>query len=112
MVRNTAVSHGVSGSSKGYTFGSSIVETWGFSTYVSESIANYSDFDREHAATADYTDVLTPAHVFSYFVRPEYMEVQLEKVPASQKLNIETDLVPILDESKEHIRPFRRALGK
>ena len=93
--------------------GSSIVETWGFSSYVSESIANYSDFDRDHDSAADYTDVLTLAHIFSSFVRSESMEVQLENVPASQKLHIGTqDLLPILDESKEQILSLRRALGK
>ncbi len=93
--------------------GSSIVETWGFSSYVSESIANYSDFSREHDAAVDYTDVLTLAHIFSTFVRSESMEVQLENVPASQKLKIGTqDLLPILEESKEQIRSLRRALGK
>jgi len=93
--------------------GSSIVETWGFEQHVSESIANYSDFDREHEDVADYTDVLTLAHIFSQFVRSESMEIQLENVPASRQLNIGTgDLMPILDESKEQIQSLRRALGK
>lgn len=93
--------------------GSSIVETWGFEQHVSDSIANYSDFDREHEDAADYTDVLTLAHIFSQFVRSESMEVQLENVPASRQLNIDTgDLMPILDESKEQIQSLRRALGK
>lgn len=93
--------------------GSSIVDTWGFEQHVSFSIANYCDFTREHDDVADYTDVLTLGHIFSRFVRSENMEIQLETVPASQKLNIGTeDLLPILDESKEQIRSLRRALGK
>lgn len=94
--------------------GSSILENWGFEEHVAFAIANYSDFERDHEDLADYTDVLTLAHLFSELVRSESdMEVQLENVPASQKLDIATDdLVPILEESEEHIRSLRRALGK
>lgn len=93
--------------------GSSIVETWGFEKHVAASIADYCDFDREHEDGADYTDVLTMAHIFSQFVRSESMEVQLENVAASRKLSIGTaDLMPILDESEEQIQSLRRALGK
>jgi len=93
--------------------GSSIVETWGFEQNVSHAIANYSDLEREHENEADYTDVLTLAFLFSRFVRADNMEVQLDNVPASRKLNICTsDLMPILDESEEQIVSLRRALGK
>ena len=94
--------------------GSSIIEDWGFEPHVAFAIANYGDFERQHDDGPDYTDVLTLAHLFSEFVRAESnMEVQLELVPASLKLNIATcDLIPILDESKEQIRSLRRALGK
>jgi HD-like signal output (HDOD) protein len=94
--------------------GSSIIENWGFEPHVAFAVANYSDLDRQHDDNPDYTDVLTLAHLFSAFVRADSdMEVQLENVPASAKLNIATcDLIPILDESKEQIRSLRRALGK
>ncbi len=95
------------------TIGSSIIETWGFEPYVSFAIANYLDFEREHDDIADYTDVLTLAYIFSRFVQAETMEIQLECVPASMKLNIATlDVLPILEESKEQIDALRRALGK
>ena len=68
---------------------------------------------RIRRALADYTDVLTLAHLFSQFVRADNMEVQLESVPASRNLQIGTsDLMPILDESREQINSLRRALGK
>lgn len=94
--------------------GSSILENWGFEPHVAYAIANYGDLERQHDDGPDYTDVLTLAHLFSALVRSDGdMEVQLENVPASQKLNIATcDLMPILDESKEQIRSLRRALGK
>ncbi len=93
--------------------GSSIVETWGFAEYVSFAIGNYCDLEREHEEGADYTDVLTLAHIFTRFVNDENMEVQLETIPASLKLNIATlDVMPILDESREQIQALRRALGK
>ena len=94
--------------------GSSIIENWGFESHVAYAVANYSDLERDHDAGPDYTDVLTLAHLFSEFIRADAdMEVQLEQVPASAKLNITTgDLMPILDESKEQIRSLRRALGK
>jgi HD-like signal output (HDOD) protein len=94
--------------------GSSILDNWGFEPHVAFAISNYSDLERQHDDGPDYTDVLTLAHLFSELVRSESdMEVQLELVPASQKLNIGTgDLMPILDESKEQIRSLRRALGK
>jgi len=94
--------------------GSSILENWGFEPHVAFAIANYSDLERDHEDSPDYTDVLTLAHLFSEFVRAESnMEVQLNLVPASRKLNIVTDdLMPILNESKEQIRSLRRALGK
>jgi len=94
--------------------GSSIIENWGFEPHVSFAIANYSDLERQHDDSPDYTDVLTLAYLFSEFVSAESdMEVQLELVPASKQLNIVTDdLMPILTESKEQIRSLRRALGK
>ena len=93
--------------------GSSIVNNWGFEDYVAEAIASYTDLEREHDAGADYTDVLTLAHLFSRFVRADNMEVQLENVPASRNLKIGTaDLMPILDESREQINSLRIALGK
>ncbi|MGI9263093.1 MAG: HDOD domain-containing protein [Woeseiaceae bacterium] len=94
--------------------GSSILDNWGFEPHVAFAIANYGDLERHHEEGPDFTDVLTLAFLFSEFVRAESdMEVQLEQVPASQKLNIVTaDLMPILDESKEQIRSLRRALGK
>lgn len=93
--------------------GSSIVDNWGFENYVAEAIGGYTDLEREHEEEADYTDVLTLAHLFSQFVRADNMEVQLENVPASRHLKIGTaDLMPILDESKEQINSLRRALGK
>lgn len=93
--------------------GSSIIETWGFAEYVSFAIGNYSDLERDHEDAPDYTDVLTLAWIFSRFVSSDSMEVQLETVPASLKLNIATlDVLPILDESREQIQSLRRALGK
>jgi HD-like signal output (HDOD) protein len=94
--------------------GSSIIENWGFEPHVSFAIANYSDLERQHEDSPDYTDVLTLAYLFSEFVRAESdMEVQLDQVPASRQLNIVMDdLMPILDESKEQIRSLHRALGK
>lgn len=94
--------------------GSSIIENWGFESHVAYAVANYADLERQHDEGADYTDILTLAYLFSEFVRADSdMEVQLELVPASAKLNITTgDLMPILDESKEQIRSLRRALGK
>jgi HD-like signal output (HDOD) protein len=93
--------------------GSSIIETWGFGQNFSYAIANYRDLEREHENEADYTDVLTLAFLFSHFVRADNMEVQLENVPASRHLNINTgDLMPILNESEEQIASLRRVLGK
>ena len=93
--------------------GSSIVETWGFAEYVSEAIASYSDLERDHEDAPNYTDVLTLAYIFSRFVRADSLEVQLENVPASRHLKIGTsDVLPILDESREQIQSLRRALGK
>ena len=93
--------------------GSSIVNTWGFEDYVSDAIAGYTDLEREHESEPDYTDVLTLAHLFSRLVKADNMEVQLENVPASRSLQIGTsDLMPILEESREQINSLRRALGK
>ena len=93
--------------------GSSIVNNWGFEDYVSDAIAGYTDLEREHESEPDYTDVLTLASLFSQFVRADNMEVQLENVPASRTLQIGTsDLMPILEESREQINSLRRALGK
>jgi len=94
--------------------GSAILQNWGFESYFAFAVENYRNHEREHAETADYTDVLTLACVFSEFIRTKSdMEVLLEDIPASRQLNIGTcDMVPIIQSSNNQVNSLRRALGK
>ena len=94
--------------------GAAILENWGFESHMATAIENYRDYEREHADSADYTDVLTLAALFSQFVRSSNdMEVHLEEIPASKQLNIRTDdMIPIIQSSNNQINSLRRALGK
>lgn len=93
--------------------GSSIVENWGFEPYVAAAIAEYADLERDHEGEVDYTDVLTLAYLIAEFLRAENMEVQLDSVPAARRLNLTTtDMMPVLNESRDQIRDLRNALGK
>jgi HD-like signal output (HDOD) protein len=94
--------------------GSSILENWGFASYMSEAVAQYRDIEQEHGDNPNYTHVLTLAYLFEQFMRAESdMEFQLEKVPASRHLQISAaDMMPILQESQRQINSLRRALGK
>ena len=94
--------------------GSAILENWGFEGYFGFAIENYRNYEREHNETADYTDVLTLAALFSQFVRAQTdMEVQLDQIPASQQLHISTgDMIPIIQSSNNQVSSLRRALGK
>jgi HD-like signal output (HDOD) protein len=94
--------------------GSSILENWGFAPYMSEAVRHYRDLEDEHGDSANYTHVLTLAHLFAQLMRAEGdMEFQLDKVPASRHLQISAaDMIPILQESQRQINSLRRALGK
>jgi HD-like signal output (HDOD) protein len=94
--------------------GSSILESWGFASYMSEAVANYRDLEEEHGDSPNYTHVLTLAYLFAKLMQAEGdMEFQLDKVPASRHLHISAaDMIPILQESQRQINSLRRALGK
>lgn len=94
--------------------GSAITEKWGFPEYVSDAIANYSDFERDNGEEANYTDVLTIAYILSQLMNSESdMEVQLDSIPASRHLQLTTaEIMPTLQESNRQISSLRRALGK
>ena len=94
--------------------GSAIIQNWGFESYFAFAIENYRNYEREHGESADYTDVLTLACLFSQFIRSESdMEVQLDGIPASKQLSIGTaDMIPIIQSSNNQVNSLRRALGK
>ena len=94
--------------------GSSILENWGFESYMSEAVAQYRDLESEHGDTPNYTHVLTLAYLFARLMQAEGdMEFQLDNVPASRHLHITAaDMIPILQESQRQINSLRRALGK
>jgi HD-like signal output (HDOD) protein len=94
--------------------GSSILDNWGFASYMSEAVAQYRDLEGEHGDTPNYTHVLTLAFLFARLMQADGdMEFQLEKVPASRHLHITAgDMIPILQESQRQINSLRRALGK
>ena len=96
------------------SIGSAIVSKWGFSDYVSDAIANYSDFERDNGEDANYTDVLTIAYILSQLLNSETdMEVQLDAIPASRHLHLTTaEIMPTLQESNRQISSLRKALGK
>lgn len=93
--------------------GSVILKNWGFEPYVSVAVASYKNLERDLSDTADYTDVLTIASVFSNFMRAEGdEEFRLDEIPASQQLNIGVqDMLSIIESSNNQINSLRRALG-
>lgn len=93
--------------------GCSIIENWGFASYVSDAVRDYKDPQRDHEGDTDYTDVLILAHLLYQFVSAESdSEFVLDEVPAAGRLDLgAADMIGILSESEEQIRSLRRALG-
>lgn len=98
----------------GSVIGGSIIESWGFAEHVSAAVRDYTDTERAHDDSVDYTDILILAYLLFQFVHAsEDMEFVLDDVPASQQLSLAaTDMINILTESEEQILSLRRALGK
>ena len=96
------------------SIGSSIIESWGFSSHISAAVRDYKDTARDHDDGVDYTDILILAFVlFQFLNASEDSEFVLNEIPASKHLNVAaSDMMSIIAESEEQIASLRRALGK
>lgn len=93
--------------------GSAILDSMGFGEGIAAAVGNYLDIEREHAGAADFTDLLTMAHIVSKLLDDAHdFEMQLDDIPASRHFTTEvTEFFAVLQESAEHIASLRHALG-
>jgi len=90
-----------------------VLENWEMPGDVVAAVSEYEDTAREHKGAPDLTDVLTVAHLLvSYRDHPESMELNMQGVTASRRLQIEQNgYSKLIAESAAEVRALQQALG-
>ncbi len=90
-----------------------VLENWEMPGDVIAAVSDYEDTAREHKGAPDLTDVLSVAHLMvSYRDHPESMELNMQGVAASRRLQIDqAGYAKLVAESGEEVRALQQALG-
>jgi HD-like signal output (HDOD) protein len=89
-----------------------ILENWDIDPLITEAVADFQTYDREHVGAVDLTDVLTVSFLLaSYTSHPESLELNMADVGVCRKLQLsQADYQRLMEESREQMEALREAL--
>ena len=90
--------------------GKAILSAWKFQPEIVEAAADHENFYRD-SKVLDYTDIVLVANIHSHMGKPNQIRVDMAKVPALKKLNLDPESsIAVLEEAHNEIVEIQKLL--
>jgi putative nucleotidyltransferase with HDIG domain len=90
--------------------GKAILSAWHFDEEIIAAAAEHENIHRD-STMLDYADIVVVANIHSHMGKPEAKRIELDKVPALKKLNLDPEAsIAVLEEAHNEIVEIQKLL--